>query len=270
MDALPALLALVAIVLYLIAAGHVARAVAQRRVPARGSLLVLISVALLLHLVVLHEAIISPNGLRFGLFNIALMHGWLLALLALLVNVYRPVQGIYLIAMPLAAFELSLGVIGHDPQSTAIALTPAIESHVLLSLLAYSLLSIAALQAVLLHWQERALRRHQRGLLMALPALQTMESMLFELIAVGFVLLCLAIGTGFFVLDDWFAQHVAHKTIFTLMAWLVFACLLAGRHWRGWRGRTAVRFTLIGFALLLVGFIGSKFVLELLLTPAAT
>lgn len=270
MDALPALLALVAIVLYLIAAVRVARAVAQRRVPARGALLALISVALLLHLVALHEAIISPNGLRFGLFNIALMHGWLLALLALLVNVYRPVQGIYLVAMPLAAFELSLGVVGHDPQSTALTLTPAIEGHILLSLLAYSLLSIAALQAVLVHWQERALRRHQRGLLLALPALQTMESMLFELIAVGFILLSLAIGSGFFVLDDLFAQHVAHKTIFTLMAWLVFVGLLAGRHWRGWRGRTAVRFTLIGFALLLLGFVGSKFVLELLLTPAAS
>jgi len=270
MDALPALLALVAIVLYLTAAGRVARAVAQRRVPARGPLLAIISTALVLHLVVMHEAIIIPNGLRFGLFNIAMMHGWLLALLALLVNVYRPVQGIYLVAMPLAAFELSLGVVGHDPQSMALALTPAIEGHILLSLLAYSLLSIAALQALLLHWQDRALRRHKRGLLMALPALQTMESMLFELIAVGFVLLCLAIGTGFFVLDDLFAQHVVHKTVFTLMAWVVFACLLAGRYWRGWRGRTAVRFTLIGFGLLLVGFVGSKFVLELLLMPAAS
>lgn len=270
MDALPALLALVAIVLYLIAAGSVARAVAQHRVPARGSLLVLISVALLLHLAVLHTAIIGSTGLRFGLFNVALMHGWLLALLALLVNIYRPVQGIYLIAMPMAAFELSLGVIGHDATSLSVVLSTAIQGHVLISLLAYSLLSIAALQALLVHWQERALRRHQRGLLMALPALQTMEIMLFELIAVGFVLLCLAIGTGFLVLDDLFAQHVAHKTIFTLMAWLVFACLLAGRHWRGWRGRTAVRFTLIGFGLLLVGFVGSKFVLELLLTPVAT
>mgnify|MGYP003653087121 FL=1 len=75
---------------------------------------------------------------------------------------------------------------------------------------------------------------------------------------------------SFFVLDDLFAQHVVHKTVFTLMAWVVFACLLAGRYWRGWRGRTAVRFTLIGFGLLLVGFVGSKFVLELLLMPAAS
>ena len=85
------------------------------------------------------------------------------------------------------------------------------------------------------------------------------------LAALGFVLLSIAIATGAFLLDDLFAQHVAHKTVLTLMAWLVFAILLLGRHWRGWRGRTAVRFTLTGFLLLLIGFIGSKFVLELVL-----
>lgn len=269
MDALPALLALIAIVLYLSAAGAVARALARRQTPARGPLLALLSLALLLHGVVMHELLIQPGGLNFGLFTTAVLHAWLIAMLALLVNVYRPVQGIYLIAMPLVALELSAGVIGHEHSRNSLPLGAAMQGHILLSLLAYSLLSIAALQAILVSWQESALRRHRRGLLLALPALQTMEKMLFELIAIGFVLLSLAIGSGFVVLDNLLAQHVAHKTLFSLMAWLVFASLLAGRHWRGWRGRTAVRFTLAGFMLLLVGFVGSKFVLELVLARAA-
>jgi ABC-type uncharacterized transport system permease subunit len=96
-----------------------------------------------------------------------------------------------------------------------------------------------------------------------------MESLLFSLIGTGFVLLTLAIVTGFLTLNDLFAQHVAHKTVLTLAAWAVFAVLLAGRHWLGWRGPTAIRFTLWGFALLLLGFYGSKLVLELVLGRSA-
>lgn len=269
MDALPTLLALIATLLYLAAAGSVARAVAGRRSPARGPLIALTSIALLLHGVVMHALLVQPGGLHFGLFTIAVMHAWLIALMALMVNVWRPVEGIYLVALPLAALELGIGAIGHAPVTAAPALTPAMQGHILLSLLAYSLLSIAALQAILVSWQERALRRHRRGLLLALPALQTMEKMLFELIAIGLGLLTLAIATGFFVLDDMFAQHVAHKTVLSLIAWLVFAVLLTGRRWRGWRGRTAVRFTLAGFGLLLLGFVGSRFVLELILARTA-
>lgn len=269
MDVLPALLALIAAVLYLTAAALVARAVALRSTPGRGPLLGLSSIALLLHGVVMHEVLVQPGGLHFGFYTIAILHAWLVGLLALLVNVYRPVQGIYLVAMPLAAIELSLGVLGHEHGAPLPSLTTAMQSHILLSLLAYSLLSIAALQALLVSWQDRALRRHRRGMLLALPSLQTMERMLFELIAIGFVLLSLAIATGFVVLDNLLAQHVAHKTLLTLLAWLIFAVLLAGRHWRGWRGRTAVRFTLVGFVVLLIGFVGSKLVLELVLNRAA-
>jgi ABC-type uncharacterized transport system permease subunit len=89
--------------------------------------------------------------------------------------------------------------------------------------------------------------------------------MLFDLIAVGFVLLSLAIITGFLTVNDFFAQHLVHITVLTVAAWLVFAVLLGGRHWRGWRGTTAIRFTLWGFGLLLLGFYGSKVVLELIL-----
>lgn len=265
MEVLTFSLALLASLLYFSASAIVARAISRQISPPRGPLLGLLSTALVLHGIVMHEVLVQPGGLHFGLATIAVLHGWLLALLALLVNVYRPVQGIFLIAMPLAAIELVFGVLGHAPQSRLTTLTAIMQGHILLSLLAYSVLSIAALQALLVMAQDRALRRHRRGILMALPALQTMENMLFELIAIGMVLLTLAIGTGFVELHSLFDQHVAHKTVLSLLAWAVFAGLLAGRYWWGWRGKTAVKLTLGGFALLLVGFIGSQAVIEFLI-----
>src|SRR5690606_22019798 len=81
----------------------------------------------------------------------------------------------------------------------------------------------------------------------------------------GFVLLTLALGFGFFTIDNFFAQHLAHKTAFSIISWLVYGSLLIG-HWKfGWRGQKAVRFTLLGFGLLALGFIGAKFVLEMIL-----
>jgi ABC-type uncharacterized transport system permease subunit len=92
-----------------------------------------------------------------------------------------------------------------------------------------------------------------------------MEALLFELLWCGEILLTIAIITGFIFLDDLFAQHLVHKTVFTLLAWCIYAILLWGRHAKGWRGNTALRWTLGGFCLLMLAYFGSKFVLEVLL-----
>ena len=263
MEALNATLSLLATILYLATAGAIARSLARREAPSRALSLSLMVAALIAHGILLHNNLVHAHGLQLGFYSIAILHAWLIALLAVLVNAYRPVQGIFLVAAPLAAIELFVGSLGQT--STPVTLSAGIQMHVLLSILAYSLLSIAALQAILVGLQDAALRQHKRQLLLALPALQTMERMLFELIGIGFILLTAAIASGAWVLDDPLAQQVAHKTVFTVLAWLLFATLLIGRHWRGWRGKTAMRVTLSGFALLLLGFIGSKFVLELIL-----
>jgi ABC-type uncharacterized transport system permease subunit len=133
-------------------------------------------------------------------------------------------------------------------------------------MLAYSLLTLASAQALLLAVQDNHLRRHHPGgFIRALPPLQTMESLLFEMISLGFVLLSVALGTGFAYLDDMFAQHLVHKTVLSIVAWIAFAVLLWGRYRFGWRGRTAIRWTLIGFAVLMLAYFGSKAVLELIL-----
>jgi len=119
---------------------------------------------------------------------------------------------------------------------------------------------------VLLAIQDYHLRnRHPGGFIRSLPPLQTMEALLFEMILAGFILLTMALLTGFTFLEDMFAQHLAHKTILSIIAWLVFGTLLWGRFRSGWRGQKALIWTLAGFLVLMLAYFGSKFVVEMVL-----
>ena len=142
-----------------------------------------------------------------------------------------------------------------------------IQAHVLISVVAYSLLAIAALQALLVGYQDWQLKhKHQNQLMRALPPLQTMETLLFELIWAGQILLTLSLLSGFLFYEDFFAQKLVHKVVFSTTAWGVYSILLWGRHFRGWRGIKAIRWTWAGFSAILLGYIGSKFVLEFVLS----
>jgi ABC-type uncharacterized transport system permease subunit len=142
-----------------------------------------------------------------------------------------------------------------------------------IALLAWSSLTIAAFHGIVMTLQES--RLHQRGAsagwfgaaIDKLPALLTMEKLLFRLIGIGFVLLTLTVLSGVVFSEQLFgiAMKWDHKTTFTLLSWVLFGVLLAGRRWRGWRGKTALRFTLVGFSTLLLGYVGSRFVLEVIL-----
>jgi ABC-type uncharacterized transport system permease subunit len=134
------------------------------------------------------------------------------------------------------------------------------------ALLAFSVLSIAAVLAILLAIQERALRHRQFGpWLRSLPPLTLTETLLFRLIGAGFLLLTLTLLTGILFVDNLFGQHLVHKTVLSIIAWLVFGALLFGRWRYGWRGRSAVNLTLVGMGVLLLAFFGTKAVLELIL-----
>lgn len=142
----------------------------------------------------------------------------------------------------------------------------AVTSHVLLSVVAFGLFSLAALQAVLLAIQESQLKRRKQNILTeSLPPLDSMEGYLFRLLLLGFVLLSAALLSGLAFTDDLAAQHLIHKTVLSIAAWVVMAILLIGRRVFGWRGKTAVRCTVGGYGLLLLGYFGSKFVLEFVL-----
>ena len=141
-----------------------------------------------------------------------------------------------------------------------------LQLHAGFALLAYATLAIAALLAIMLWLQERSLRRREfHGWLRALPPLTELETLLFRTIAVGFVLLTATLLTGVLFVEDLLAQHLLHKTVLSVLSWLVFGALLLGRWRRGWRGTKAVRWTLVAMALLVLAFFGSKAVLELIL-----
>lgn len=138
--------------------------------------------------------------------------------------------------------------------------------HIVTSIVAFGVLSIAGVYALFITIIDHLLRQHNfNSLIQTLPALDTLEELLIHLIKAGFVVLTLSLATGLIFVNDLFGQHLGHKTILSIMAWLVFATLLWG-HWkRGWRGRVAVRMTIAGIVILLLSYFGSKLVLEIFL-----
>jgi ABC-type uncharacterized transport system permease subunit len=148
------------------------------------------------------------------------------------------------------------------PNSQALAL----RAHLVVSFLAYGLLAVAALHAVMMTMLEKQLHRGS-SLQNGAPPLLTLEAMLFRTIGVGFALLTLAVFSGVFFSEELFGTPLqfSHKIVFAILSWLVFGGLLVGRHFRGWRGRTALYWTITGFTLLLLAYLGTQFVLEVLL-----
>jgi len=234
----------------------------------RRWLFILGTIALAVHAVVLYKDIYieSGLGLNFGFYNAASLVTWLIVFLFIIASITKPIENLGIAIFPLASFTLLLSNI--LPSSHIILPDAASELrfHILISILSYSLFSIAAIHAVLLAIQNKFLRnKHPGGFIRALPPLETMESLLFQMIAIGFILQSLSLITGIIYLEDIFKQHLVHKTILSIAAWCVFAVLLWGRWKFGWRGRTAIRWTLSGFIILLLSYFGSKMVLEIFL-----
>ena len=163
-----------------------------------------------------------------------------------------PIAGAFIVAELL--LERRPSVIHPDARTAA---------HIVSSVLSFGLLGFAGVYALLIALVDHLLRRHHLNkAIRSLPPLVVLESLLFRIIAIGFLLLTVSLGTGWLYVEDLFAQHLAHKTILSMVAWVVFGVLLWGRMFRGWRGRTAVRMTLAGIALLILAYFGTKIVLE--------
>jgi ABC-type uncharacterized transport system permease subunit len=221
---------------------------------------------LILHSWLLWDSIFSHAALNLGFFNALALTSWTVVTLLLVSSLTKPVENLGLILLPVAALTVALEARFGEVAFMGHATGWALKIHVLLSMLAYSLLTLAAVQAILLAVQDHHLRNRQPGgFVRGLPPLQTMESLLFEMIGAGFVLLTLALLSGFAFLEDMFAQHLVHKTVLSCLGWLVFGGLLLGRFRHGWRGRTAIIWTLSGFVLLILAYFGSKAVLQLVL-----
>jgi len=233
----------------------------------RPALLTLAAGGLVLHGALLYGDLFAGN-LHLGLTNAAALVAWAVCLLWLLAVLRQPVESLGVVILPLAALTLLVEWLWPSRQLDLPTAGLAQTLHIVISLLAYSLLSVAVVQSLVLGVQERALHRHRAGgFLRSLPPLETMEILLFRMITVGFVLLTLTLASGIVFSEQLFGKPLrwTHHTVLATIAWCVFGALLLGRWRLGWRGRTAVRMTLIGFTLLVLGYFGSKFVLEVLI-----
>jgi ABC-type uncharacterized transport system permease subunit len=228
--------------------------------------LALAAAGLLVHGYLVVTTTVDDEGLRLGLFNAGSLVAWMVAMLLAVAAWRMPVENLGIAIFPVAGLFALASALAPASGTVISGDTRGLDLHILSSILAYSLLTIAAFQAVLLAVQDRHLHNRQPGgIIRALPPLQTMERLLFRMIAVGFILLSVSLLSGLVFLDDIFAQHLIHKTVLSIAAWGVFALLLWGRWRLGWRGRIAIRWTLAGFAVLMLAYFGSKFVLELVL-----
>ncbi|KZY43281.1 hypothetical protein A3752_05800 [Oleiphilus sp. HI0081] len=216
-----------------------------------------------LQLIVTLEQTFRDNYAAFSFSNSASLIACVIVIGLLLASSRKPLQAIFLAVYPCAALSVITLLAFNDSSQSFSPQSSGIFIHVILSLIAYSVFSIAAVQALLVHMQNNNLKKRNHTILMRnLPPLLTMENLLFEMLWSGTILLALAILAGFIFVDDLFAQHLAHKTVLSILALLTFSALLAGRKIYGWRGITASKWTLWGFSLLMLGFFGSKLVLE--------
>ncbi|MFG0379409.1 inner membrane protein YpjD [Pseudomonas sp. zbq_18] len=262
----PLLPSLAAAAIYAGATTYQGMRLAKREAPNKPLLALLALIALFFHGGSLFMQLHASAGLSLDFFSAASLIAFAVIAITLLACSRIPVENLLLILMPLGLLTVLLAQFLPSGTLKPIDEEPGIIAHILLSILAYGLLTIAMFQALLLALQDHQLKhKHPSGLIRNFPPLQTMESLLFGFLWAGWLLLSLSLLSGWLFFEDLFAQHLVHKTVLSCVAWVVFAVLLWGRHQLGWRGHKAIRWTLAGFCLLMLAYFGSKLVREFIL-----
>lgn len=232
--------------------------------------------ALIVHGYALREAMLGTHHIFIG-WALALSAAmWLGLMMYWLESLFIRIDGVQLLLLPAAAVVTLLAALFPQGVDVPHVGNPWLRIHLLIALAAYGLITIAALHAMLMALLDRHLHRPLDApaarsilgrVLDAQPPLLVQEQLLFRIIFIGFIALTLAVGTGSVssILLTGKILPFDHKTIFTLLSWLTFGVLLLGRHIRGWRGRVALRWTLVGFCFLILAYTGTRFVLEMIL-----
>lgn len=235
--------------------------------------------ALVLHAAGLYASIIDHQFLYIG-WALALSAAiWLGMVIFWVESLMISIDGMQLLLMPTATFGALLGAIFPQGEPVPLANDPWLPLHLIVALSAYALITVAALHAILMALLDRRLHDMQAApqqpegrrlislVLDSIPSLLVLETVLFRIIGIGFVFLTLAVfsgsATSLSLTGTWLPLN--NKTLFTLLSWVIFGGLLLGRRIRGWRGRVALRWTMTGFAFLLLSYTGTQFVLQVLL-----
>ncbi|MGD8976535.1 MAG: cytochrome c biogenesis protein CcsA [Gammaproteobacteria bacterium] len=220
---------------------------------------------LVLHGLLLYQTVMIPDGPDLGVSNVFSLVGMLIAMIGLLAAFAARFRGLCATLLPIAAVAALFTGVGEFSGELE-SLSWELKAHIAISVIAYTLLSIGAFIAVLIWFQDRALRsRRPESWVRLLPALETLEQTLFMTIHAGVALLTLSVFSGLIFVDNFFAQHLLHKAVLSIVALIVFGILLIGRWRMGWRGRKAIHWTLAGYGFLALAYFGSRLILEFVL-----
>ncbi|MEI7841828.1 MAG: cytochrome c biogenesis protein CcsA [Gallionellaceae bacterium] len=234
----------------------------------RGNLGHAVGIPLAFHAWLLYENLFVGGSLNLSLVYTLSLILWLTLLVYWIGRFFYPLSCLLTLVLPLAAFGVALPSLFPAVHKLAEPTSWMFDAHVLVAMLAYSLFTIAALHAGLMSLVERRLHRATMPkILISLPPLLTMETLLFRIIAIGMALLTLTLASGILFSEQIFGKpwQFNHKVLFGFISWGIFGVLLLGHSLQGWRGRTAVRWTLSGFGFLILAYLGTKFVLEVIL-----
>ncbi len=241
----------------------------------RHTIIALVAGGLLLHGVGLYSTLFGTSGLNLTLGQSFSVVAWTAVFLYLIAAIVKPAANLGLAVLPLAIISIATGLALNSPVPIAVDRPPSFGIHLLLGTVSFGILTLALAQAALIIFQDQQLRQpktHEtRGFFFpSLPALQTMESILFQLLVLGFILLSANLAIGVIFNRQVIGSSVSfnHHIILSGVAWLGFGVVLAGHHWLGWRGNQAAKYTILVFAIFLLGFFGPRIVNELILSRA--
>lgn len=232
---------------------------------------VAIVVPLLLHGWLLYRLVFTDAGFNMGVTIAISLITWITLALYLASSMRYHLEALNPIVLPIAAVGALLPTLIPDTHLLPYGGYALFKAHFLTAFLAYALFTIAALHGVVMALAEKRLHARELTALTELPPLMTMERLLFRVIGAGFVLLTITLASGILFSEELFGKPVSfayftqHKAVFAILSWLIYAALLAGRRIYGWRGRTALIWSLSGFAALILAYVGTKAVLEIIL-----
>ena len=222
----------------------------------------LAGIGIVLHGQTLFGLILPGRGFSLSIGHAVSMIGLELALIALLAAIEPTLRGMSAGLLLLSAWTVLFTGEAVDAP-IAVAMPLQVRAHILLALLSSGLLSVGAIVSIYALLQERRLRSARITAVNHLFApLETTEKLLIGVASAGFAGLTLAIATGSSFINNLVEQHLAHKFSLSLIAWVIFGVLLAGRFFVGWRGKRVIKLYLWGFVVLGVAYFGSRLILQ--------
>lgn len=239
--------------------------------PHGPSLPLLLLLPLALHGGLLYLSIFTDQGVNIGVGNALSAITWVTLLLYAATSVRYHLKALHPVVLPIAAAGALVPLLLRDAHVLPYGGHALFQAHFAAAFLAYALFTIAALHGIVMALAEKRLHAREPEALSGLPPLMTMERLLFQIIGLGFLLLTVTLASGMLFSEELFGKPLSfayftqHKTVFALASWLIYGALLAGRRIYGWRGRTALIWSLAGFTALVLAYVGSKAVLEMLL-----